>query len=382
MSTGRDLFLVANSVDELGGVTAWTHQMARLFTAQGHRVHVIGIHESEIKHGVVASPGYPVTSLYREHPPRPREAATFLQRFDVPARCREARRAEAKRERVEQLSRLFAGAGAGGMVVVTQVWAMEWVAHADTAGMPVIGMSHESFEYSRQSPRFRRVKRFYPAVDRWLVLTREDADRWIREGMNNVGCMPNALSRLPSSPSPRTEKAVVSIGRLSDQKGIDMLLEAWALVAGHRPEWRLRLYGAGEDEAELRAQCTASGLDGSVEWMGRTDDVPGALAAGSVFVQSSRGEGFPLALLEAMASGLPCAAFDCAPGVRAIVRDGEDGLLAAPGNVRELADRLSALTGDAALRDAMGDRARVNVQRFSEDAVLREWEKLFALLEL
>lgn len=89
------------------------------------------------------------------------------------------------------------------------------------------------------------------------------------------------------------------------------------------------MYGTGEDEAELRTLCTALGLDGSVDWRGRTDDVPGALADSSVFVQSSRGEGFPLALLEAMASGVPCAAFDCAPGVREIIRDGEDGLLAA-----------------------------------------------------
>ncbi len=148
------------------------------------------------------------------------------------------------------------------------------------------------------------------------------------DGMNNVGFLPNALARLPAVPSPRTAKTVASIGLTSDQKGIDLLLDTWALVAPARPDWRLRVHGAGEDEAALKARCTGLGLDGSVEWMGRTDDVERALADASVFVQSSRGEGFPLALLEAMASGVPCAAFDCAPGVREIVRDGEDGLLA------------------------------------------------------
>ncbi|KPC88393.1 hypothetical protein ADL35_05675, partial [Streptomyces sp. NRRL WC-3753] len=77
--------------------------------------------------------------------------------------------------------------------------------------------------------------------------------------------------------SPRTGRNVVSIGRLADQKGVDMLLDTWALVAPHRPDWRLRIYGAGEDETALKNQCTSLGLDSSVEWRGRTDDVPAAL---------------------------------------------------------------------------------------------------------
>jgi glycosyltransferase involved in cell wall biosynthesis len=125
----------------------------------------------------------------------------------------------------------------------------------------------------------------------------------------------------------------------------------------------------------------ALGLDGSVDWMGRTSDVPGALRGGSVFAQSSRGEGFPLALMEAMAMGVPCAAFDCAPGVHEIVRDGEDGLLAGPGNTGELARRLDALMSDQGLRDGMGDRARANIRRYAPDTIVRRWEDLFGFLE-
>lgn len=207
---------------------------------------------------------------------------------------------------------------------------MEWLREADTAGLRIIGMSHESYAYSRACHRYRWIRRNYPSADRWLALTQEDADDWIADGMHNVGAMPNALAHLPEIPSPRTAKVVCSIGRLADQKGIDMLVDTWAEVAPRRPGWTLRIYGAGADEPDLRRQCTELGLDGSVEWMGRTDDVAGALAGSAVFVQSSRGEGFPLALMEAMASAVPCAAFDCAPGVREIVRDGEDGLLAPP----------------------------------------------------
>ncbi|MFD6991961.1 glycosyltransferase [Streptomyces sp. NPDC059943] len=375
------MILLANATDVLGGVTAWTHQMARLFGAHGHRVQVVGIHEAELKLTLPEQPAYPVTALYPAHPPTPWRPRSPLDHFDLVARRREAVRVAGKRRAVAHLSEIFRAAGPGALVIVTQVWPMEWVLEADTTGLRLIGMSHESYEYSRRCHRFRWIKSSYPHVDRWLTLTQEDADAWIAEGFDNVGAMPNALGSLPERPSPRTGKNVASIGRLDDQKGIDLLLESWASVAGARPDWRLRIYGAGQDEAALKERCTALGLDGSVDWMGRTDDVAAALAECSVFVQSSRGEGFPLALMEAMASGVPCAAFDCAPGVREIVRDGGDGLLAPPGDTDALAGRLLRLTGNPRLRDTLGERARLNVQRYSQDEILHRWHELFALLD-
>ncbi|MFC7309806.1 glycosyltransferase [Streptomyces monticola] len=379
-TTARDVFLVSNTTDELGGVTAWMHQMARLFKRHGHRVHAIGVHRADLKLSLPDDLGYPVTSLYAEHPPTVRPM-TGLRRLHPVARRRESARLAAKRRAVDQLSEIFRTARPGGVIVVTQVWPMEWLRAADTAGLTVIGMSHESYAYTKACHRYRWVRHNYPHVDRWLTLTQEDADQWIADGMHNVGFMPNALAHLPTVPSPRSEKVVASIGRLHDQKGIDMLLDTWAQVAPHRPDWTLRVYGAGVEEDERKRQCTLLGLNRSVRWMGRTDDVPGALAGASVFVQSSRGEGFPLALMEAMASAVPCAAFDCAPGVREIVQHGEDGLLAPPGDTGALADRLLRLTGNPRMRDAMGERARQNVQRFSEEEILRRWEDLFALLE-
>ncbi|WP_307835441.1 glycosyltransferase [Streptomyces adelaidensis] len=359
----RDIFLVANSVDELGGVTSWTHHMARLLTERGHRVHVIGITTPEDPHDLGELP-YPTTRLYDGQPPGP-------------GRARDA----GMRERAARLTRLCGAARPGGVVIVTQVWAMEWVKHADTTGLTVIGMSHESFETSRRSSRFRRVLTYYRDVDRMLVLTREDADLWIGEGLNNASYLPNAVPWLPEVPSPRTEKAVISIGRLSDEKGVDMLLDTWSEVAPRHPDWVLKVYGSGEDEEILRKQCASLGLDDSVRWMGRTSDVPAALRGGSVFALSSRGEGFPLALMEAMAMGVPCVAFDCAPGVHEIVRDGEDGLLVTPGNTGELARKLDLLLTDKSSRDRMGDTARENIRRYGTEEIVGRWEELFTFLE-
>ncbi|MFG2879779.1 glycosyltransferase [Streptomyces sp. NPDC048337] len=379
----RDIFIVSNNVDELGGVTTWSHQMARLFTDRGHKVHVVGIAPvaEEIRQKLPQDLPYDVTTLYDAHPPAARRLRGIKGRLNAPERRRQAARRAGMRAKAEQLSELLRAARPGGVVIVTQVWAMEWVALADTKGLSVIGMSHESFEASKKSTRGDRVRRHYREVDRLLVLTAEDADLWIRAGMENVGSMPNPLPFMPDSPAPRTGKVVASVGRLAFEKGVDLLLDAWADAVPHHPDWVLRIYGAGLEEPALRAHCTSLGLDDSVEWMGSTDDVLGALRGASVFAQASRAEGFPITLLEAMATGLPVAAFDCAPGVREIVTHGQDGLLARLGNTMELAGHLDALMSDRELRDRLGDTAFTSVKRFSSTEITDRWEALFSFLE-
>ncbi|MFB6618694.1 glycosyltransferase [Streptomyces sp. NPDC085524] len=379
----RDIFIVSNNVDELGGVTTWSHQMARLFTERGHKVHIVGIAPvaDEIRQKLPQDLPYETTTLYDAHPPSARRLHGIKGRLNAPERRRQAARRAKMRAKAEQLGELFRAARPGSVVIVTQVWAMEWVALADTKGLTVIGMSHESYEASQKSTRGARVRRYYPDVDRLLVLTPEDADLWIRSGMENVGSMPNPLPFMPDSPAPRTSKHVACVGRLAFEKGVDLLLDAWAEAAPHHPDWTLRIYGAGVEEPALRAHCASLGLDESVEWMGSTDDVLGALRGASVFAQASRAEGFPITLLEAMAAGLPVAAFDCAPGVREIVRHGEDGLLARLGNTMELAGHLDALMSDAELRDRLGDTAFRSVQRYSSAEITDRWEELFSFLE-
>lgn len=379
----RDIFIVSNSVDELGGVTTWSHQMARLFTDRGHRVHIVGIAPvaEEIRQKLPQDLPYAMTTLYDAHPPKARRLRGIKGRLNAPERRRQAARRAQMRAKAEKLNELFRSAGPGAVVIVTQVWAMEWVALADTKGLSVIGMSHESFEASQKSTRADRVRRHYREVDRLLVLTPEDADLWIRAGMENVGSMPNPLPFMPDSPAPRTGKVVASIGRLAFEKGVDLLLDAWADAAPHHPDWVLRIYGAGVEEPALRAHASALGLGDSVEWMGSTDDVLGALRGASVFAQASRAEGFPITLLEAMAAGVPVAAFDCAPGVREIVEHGEDGLLARLGNTMELAGHLRVLMSDRELRERLGDNAFRNVQRYSSAEITDRWEELFTFLE-
>lgn len=380
MAARRDVFIVCNNADEMGGLQRWAHHMARLLAGRGDRVTLVGITSGPEPYHHGRDGSYAVEVLHREwrapvlawRPKRRRE------RLNAVARGRELRRAAAQRRGAARLSELFAAAGPGSVVIVAQVWAMEWVRLADTAGLRVVAMSHESYRATRRSTRYRRVKEHYADADRMLVLTAEDADAWARDGMTNADHIPNALHVTPTVRPTLDLPVVACVGRLSYEKGMDLMLEAWGRISARHPEWRLHIYGGGPDEEDLRAQ--AAGMSGSVEFRGVVADVEEALVEASVFALPSRAEGFPMSVLEAMAYGLPTVAFDCAPGVRTLIEDERDGILVGPGDTVAFAAALERLIGDPGLRRALGAGARASVLRFHPDAVLARWDRLFDLL--
>ncbi|MCT9934372.1 glycosyltransferase [Planotetraspora sp. A-T 1434] len=381
MAEHRDVFIVCNNFEELGGLQRWVHHIGRLFAERGHRVHLIGITHAERAHDYGSDLPYATTVLYERRPAAKWQPRGALDRLNVPAQVRMARRRAGMRRAAARLSEIFRTGGPGSVVIAAQVWAMEWVALADTRGMTVIGMSHESYAATRSSSRYERVKTYFSGVDSFLVLTQEDADAWAAAGMSAAGAMPNPLHVHPERISSLDEQVVVRLGRMSFEKGQDLLLEAWAKVAPRHPGWRLRLYGSGPDEAEIRALAGELGLTGSVEFPGPTDDLETALTGGSIFALSSREEGFPMSILEAMAYGLPTVAFDCAPGVRELITHDVDGLIVHPGNTVKFAASLERLMNDAGLRRSFGAAARASVTRFAPHTVVDQWERLFTLLE-
>lgn len=212
-------------------------------------------------------------------------------------------------------------------------------------------------------------------LDKLVVLTERDRESWVE--LSNVVTIPDPLSLSPTTSSSLTEKRVVSIARYSHEKGIDLLLKAWSMVQKQISDWRLDVYGDGDrthyeqlvDELQIdRERCCLHA---------RTDDVEKEYRISSIFVLSSRFEGFGMVLTEAMACGLPVVAFDCPWGPRSIITDGDDGLLVENGNVEALADSLVRLMGDAALRQRMAANGIKNVQRFSIDYIAECWKDLF-----
>lgn len=376
----RDIFLVANNIDELGGVQRVTHNLATSLHGRGHRVTVVGIQHAVEAHDYGTRSYRWLVLNEAAEPPLPPTADGVLARADPRVRAARERHLAARRTAVEKLSSLFDGVDEG-VVVVMQIHSMNWVAPARTGHLHVIGMSHESFDATLASSRWERVQKFYRDVDLMLLLTEHDAARFELEGFNNVGVMPNSLSYYPETASDQTAKVVVAAGRLAPEKGYDRLITAFGQVAEENPDWTLTIWGSGPLKAKLDNQVAAAGLEGRVRLPGLAGDIETELLASSVFALSSIHEGLPMALAEGMACGLACVAFDCAPGVREIVSDGVDGLVVAPRNVEALAAGLSRLMGDEDLRRRFGAAARESVRRFAADEILARWEATFDLVD-
>ena len=217
-------------------------------------------------------------------------------------------------------------------------------------------------------------------LDKLVVLTDRDRESWVE--LNNVVTIPDSLSISPTTISPLTEKRVVAIARYSHEKGIDLLLKAWSIVEKQISEWRLDVFGDGDrtpyeqliDELKINRKCC--------KLHGRTDDVEKEYCNSSIFVLSSRFEGFGMVLTEAMVCGLPVVAFDCPWGPRSIITDGGDGILVENGNVEALASSLSKLMSDEILRQSMSKAGLKNVRRFSIDYVADQWRRLFESLNI
>lgn len=375
----RDIFIVANNVEELGGAQRVTHNLATMLHAAGHRVRVIGIQHAPVLHDYGPRP-YPVLVLNEtKEPPAPEEAG-LSARLDPRVRAARRRHERAHEDAVRRLSAEFARVD-DGIVIVMQVWSMGWVADADTRHLHVIGMSHESFDATLGSSRWERVNRYYRDLDLMLVLTARDAERFELEGFNNVGVMHNSLSFYPERTSDLSAPVVVAAGRYAPEKGYDRLIDAFARIAPDHPEWVLKIFGHGPLQPKLEKQAASHGLGERILLPGLAEDIEAELRASSLLALSSIHEGLPMALAEAMACGVPCVAFDCAPGVREIITDGVDGIVVPPRDVGLLAEGLSRLMGDPDLRRRFGAAARDNVRRFAPDAVLAQWEDAFHLVE-
>lgn len=169
----------------------------------------------------------------------------------------------------------------------------------------------------------------------------------------------------------------LAVGRLTPQKGFDLLLQAFARVAPALPDWTLRVLGSGPAAAELASLAVALGVGDRVEWIPRHPAPWSFATRSSIFVLSSRYEGFPNVLLEAMAVGLPPIAFDCPSGPAEIVESGCNGVLVRCGDVEALARALQDLAGNPVRREALAAAAWAGVrQRWTLGRALDAWEKL------
>lgn len=223
----------------------------------------------------------------------------------------------------------------------------------------------------------RHLLEMLKRCEKVVVLTQKDAACW--KGYDNIEVIHNVLTNYPEKITDVADrpKRIIAVGRLHAQKGFDLLIQSWQLIAARHPDWQLVVYGHGGDLQKLQQQLEKAGLTSSMTFAGATDNIYKEYQDSAFYVMSSRYEGWGLVLVEAMSCGLPCVSFDCPYGPSDIIRDGEDGFLVENGNIQQLAEKMELLINNKELREWLGVRARLNAARFTSDNIMPQWTKLF-----
>jgi glycosyltransferase involved in cell wall biosynthesis len=191
-----------------------------------------------------------------------------------------------------------------------------------------------------------------------------------------VIAIPNAVPDVALGPGDPAAHRLLAAGRLVPQKGFDLLLRAFHEVAERHPDWTLDIYGRGARRESLERLLDELGLGERAHVNHPTDQLGARMREASVYVLSSRYEGFPLILLEAMSAGLAVVAFDCPTGPGEIVTDGANGLLVPPKDVAALAAALDRVMSDESLRRRLATAAPASVVPYSAEALGRRWEEV------
>lgn len=374
------ILIMSNHIDGIGGVERVVQMVANGLTERGYDVALYGLTPVE-------GPSLPLDGVKCEHGfmSERTNVSTTRRRF-VPElldrnyqRLSEQRKA-VRSEVVENLSTTLERFR-DGVFICSQLFVMEHVHELGIedvmrSGVRLIGQYHNSFDMAMAGSEYRRAWRVYRDLDRFLLLTKRDQELFRKRGFNNTETMANPLSFYPESVPEDREKLVVALARYDNQKSLDHALRAWAQIAPRHPGWRFELYGTGPLEGQLQELIASLGIDNSARLMGSTSEPQAVLNRAAVHVLSSQHEGLPMVLGEAMACGVPSVAYNCAPGISEMVTHESDGIIVPRGAIGSLAEGLSRLMGDEALRRSMSRAGRESARRQDSGKILDQWEDL------
>ncbi|MEY8686201.1 glycosyltransferase family 4 protein [Bacteroides sp. AN502(2024)] len=215
-----------------------------------------------------------------------------------------------------------------------------------------------------------------------ITLTHHEVSHW--DKARRVEVIPNFTNIKPIAPCNVGAKRAMAAGRLTDQKGFDLLIDAWRIVKQQHPDWQLDIYGEGSEKNRLMQQIETNELADAVLLHQPTKEIAREYAVHSMFILSSRSEGFPLVLLEAITCGMPCVAFDCPTGPAEMIDHEMNGILVPFENL----PREEQVSGLAAAicrmmektdeeRAQMGKAAMEKAKLFGKDVIMARWDKLF-----
>ncbi len=224
--------------------------------------------------------------------------------------------------------------------------------------------------------RTKRLENAVRRLDRFVVLTKADKEDWgkVRPDVEQIY---NPLSFVSEDASPLTSKRCMAAGRLESQKNFHDLVTAWKAVDSRHPDWTLSIFGKGSQKETLQSQIDSYGLTGKVVLEGNSDDIRKEMLDSSCLVMSSRFEGFPMILLEALTTGLPIVSYDCPKGPSELVTIGANGYLAKVGDTATLAQGICSVIADEELRKRFGAESRRRAGDFTVEKTMEKWDNLF-----
>lgn len=233
--------------------------------------------------------------------------------------------------------------------------------------------------FQKVKAQLQTWKRIYYAkkFHKVIVISKADLGKWLKY-TDEALLIYNPITIESTRQFDRSTKCVISVGRLDFQKGYDYLIPAWNIVVQKHPDWHLNIYGEGPLRYSIQKQIDELKLSNAITLCGRTSNIGGKYASHSIYVMSSRAEGFPLVLLEASSCGIPLISFDCPSGPREIIEDGINGFLVKRvGDIEGMADAICELIENESLRNEMGNNAKAMVNKFSIDSIRPQWISLF-----
>ncbi|MCK9509664.1 MAG: glycosyltransferase [Pigmentiphaga sp.] len=347
---------------ERGGVERVITMLANGWRDRGHEVALV------VRHGKVREV-YPLDAGIRRHSLRslsPRGRLARLLRYlgDLPR----LRRLRALRE-----ADVVIANGPWCALLMLLAWRLPGLRRRSPA---IVLCDHNSPDAFGAITRWLG-RRLYGWADGIVALTAQQAGQY-RPYASRVEVLPNPVEIPPAGQLAQVAQSriLLAAGRLTPQKGYDLLLQAWRQASPQLPEYHLRIIGDGPERAALAALATQLQLDDRVSFVAATDDLASHYTAAAAFILSSRHEGLPLVLLEALAHGLPVIAFDCDYGPRQVIQPGRNGLLCEPGNPAALAAGLLDTLRNPSVLLAMAAAARCSAEAYALPGILDRWEHL------
>jgi glycosyltransferase involved in cell wall biosynthesis len=389
----RRVYLLMTHAYGHGGVARTTLNLAGLLAARGHDVEIISVLRRRDE------PFFPIPENVRVSVLEDQRRPDGVRRPSKdPTRSRLARALDARPSRLLPVENADTR-GASRLTDLKLAWKLRTlrpgiliatrpplaVAAARWAPKRVIATTQEHISYKGRSRVVRTALRDVAAnLDAVLTLTDDDRETWARvlaDTSTLVADIPNASPFAIGDPARLDSKIVMAAGRLSMQKGFDRLIPAFAPIARLHPDWQLHIYGAGPEQRKLERLVRDHKLEESVHLKGLVNGLEEAFSNASIYAMSSRYEGLPMVLLEALSKGVPLVSFDCPHGPRQLIREDQNGLLVPEGDVDGLTSALLALIEDDERRTRLGAGALKSGQEYEPLAVVERWEAMFDELE-